>query len=388
MPRRRVFMDANASMPISAEARAAVIEALALPGNASSVHAEGRQARRLVEGAREAVAGLVGARPENVVFTSGATEAAALALAPAWRIGRAHARASRLFVGATEHASVLAGGRFPAERVTRLPVAPDGALDMGALSRALAAHDPASGPFLLALMLANNETGVLHPVAEAAAQAKAAGGLVFCDAVQAAGRLPLDIMALGVDALALSAHKIGGPKGAGALVLADAGRAPQPLLTGGGQERGHRAGTENVAAIAGFGVAARLAATHIQTGGRLGRLRARLEEGVAAIDPRAVVWGAGAARLPNTVLFSMPGLSAETAVIALDLEGYAVSSGAACSSGKVSPSHVLAAMGADEAQALSGVRVSLLPDAAEEDVSGFLAALALVRDRIAVARAA
>lgn len=279
-------------------------------------------------------------------------------------------------------------GAFPPELLTRLPVAGDGTLDLDALDRALEAHRPADGPFFLALMLANNETGVIHPVAEAARRVKATGGLVFCDAVQAAGRVAIDIAGLGVDFLALSGHKMGGPQGVGALVLANEAVRPEPLLRGGGQEQYRRAGTENVAAIAGFGVAARAAGHHLQDAGRLRILRDRLEAGIAEVAPEALIVGAGAQRLPNTVLFALPGLSAETAVIAFDLEGIAVSSGSACSSGKVGSSHVLEAMGAAPELRRSGIRVSLGPASTEADVESFIAAWRGIHARLRPAQAA
>jgi cysteine desulfurase len=322
------------------------------------------------------------------VFTSGATEAAVFALTPEVWSGKAGAPAGRLYVGATEHPCVLAGGRFPASAVTRLPVDRSGAIDLAALERAFRTHDHASGAPYLALMLANNETGVIHPVAEAAAIAKAHGGYVLCDAVQALGRTKPDIAALGVDFLSLSAHKIGGPQGAGALVLADESVRPAPLLTGGGQERRRRAGTENVAAIAGFGIAARSATHHLMDVGRLAELRDRLERELLAVSPEARIVGAGAERLPNTTLFAVPGLAAETLVIAFDLEGIAVSAGSACSSGKVASSHVLEAMGEPPEIARAGIRVSLTAEARAGDVERFIAAWRVIHSRMHRSRAA
>jgi cysteine desulfurase len=381
----RIYLDANAGAPLLPGAREAVVAALADCGNASSVHAAGRKARARLEEARAEVAGAVGAEPENVVFTSGATEAAAYALTPEIHAGDAVRRASRLYVGATEHPCVLAGGRFRAEAVSRLPVQADGTLDLEALHRALAQHDYGEGAPYLALMLANNESGVIHPVTEAARVVKEHGGYVFCDAVQAIGRIPVEIAELGVDFLAISSHKIGGPQGAGALVLADAATRPAPLLTGGGQERRRRAGTENVAASAGFAVAAGCARHHLERADRIRTLRDRLEEELSAISPDATIVGHSAARLPNTTLFTAPGLAAELAVIALDLEGVAVSAGSACSSGKVAESHVLAAMGRPGE---TGVRVSLTADTHDGEVDAFLAAWRTVRARLGRRRAA
>jgi cysteine desulfurase len=344
-----------------------MLAALEDVGNPSSVHAEGRRARAIVEGARELVAALVGSAAHNVIFTSGATEAAAHALTPHWSGGDRMRPCGGLYVSAIEHPCILAGGRFGREQVTVLPVTQSGSLDLAVLSKALAGHDAGTGRPLLALMLANNETGIIQPVAEAAALAREAGSLVVCDAVQAAGRIPIAIGALGVDALLLSAHKLGGPKGAGALVLADDAVAPDRLLGGGGQERRQRAGTENVAAIAGFGAAAAAALAELPRMPAVAALRDRLEQA-----PYITVIGRGSPRLANTSLLSLIGASAETLVIQLDLAGIAVSAGAACSSGKVSSSHVLTAMGADPSVARGAVRVSLGAATTEVDVERFV----------------
>ena len=312
-----------------------------------------------------------------------------MALTPHLVSGSRAVPVGRLYVGATEHPCVLAGGRFPASMVTR---AARGALRPARSRRACSArlqeHDHSEGAPYLALMLANNETGVIHPVAEAARLTKAHGGYVFCDAVQALGRIPVDIAALGVDFLALSAHKIGGPQGAGALILADEAVRPEPLLTGGGQERRRRSGTENVAAIAGFGVAARLASHHLMEAGRIAALRGGLERALIAVSPEAKVLGQAIDRLPNTSLFAVPGLAAETVVIAFDLQGIAVSAGSACSSGKVSASHVLEAMGEPPDIARGGIRVSLTAEATEADVESFIVAWRAIHKRLAGSRAA
>jgi cysteine desulfurase len=383
----RIYLDANAGSPLLSEVREAMVAALGNAANASSIHAEGRKARLLVEDARTEVARAVGAKPENVIFTSGATEAAALALTPELISDRRRIRAGRLYVGATEHPCVLAGGRFPADDVIKLPVERSGCVDLAALASALERHDDSDGVPYLALMLANNETGVIQPVAEAARMVKARGGVVFCDAVQALGRIPVDIAALGVDFLALSAHKLGGPQGAGALVLANDSLRPEPLLTGGGQERRQRAGTENVISIVGFGVAARHAVHHLSDMGRIAALRAELERQIRTISPEAKIVGGEAERLSNTTLFAVPGVSAETAVIAFDLEGIAVSAGSACSSGKVGASHVLEAMGESEI-ARSGIRVSLTEKASAADVEAFAVAWRAIHGRLRQSRAA
>ena len=368
----RAYFDWNATAPLRPQAAAALREASALTGNPSSVHAEGRAARHAVEAAREKVAALVGARPADVIFTSGGTEANCLALSPAIEVLGDKAPRDRLLISAIEHPSVRAGGRFAPEVIEDIPVGSDGRVDLTALSDAVTR----TARPLVSIMLANNETGVVQPVAAAAAIVHAAGGLIHVDAVQAVGRIPCDIGALGADLLTLSAHKIGGPKGVGALVRSrDDIHFPVPLIRGGGQERGLRAGTENVAGIAGFGAAAAAAREKLaDEAAHMLVLRNELEAGICAIAPQAVILGAGAERLPNTTLFALPGLKAETAIIAFDLEGIAVSSGAACSSGKVQPSHVLEAMGVSPALVRSAIRASLGWTTTKADIDRLLSA--------------
>lgn len=382
---QRIYFDANAGLPAGPQVREAMMAALGA-GNPSSVHEEGRRARAIVEAAREQVAAAVAAKPENVIFMSGATEAANLALTP--RILRAGtlAPAGRLYVSAIEHPCVLAGGRFSDAALTQLPVEETGVLDLAALERMLASHDHAAGAPYLALMLANNETGVVQPVAQAAAMVHSHGGYVFCDAVQAVGRIPVDIGALGVDFLAISAHKLGGPQGAGALVLGG-DVSPEPLMKGGGQERRRRAGTENVPAIAGFGVAATLIRHHLEDVGRLGEMRLKLESAIRDTAPGAKIYGEHAERIGNTVLFAVPGIEAEVAVIAFDLEGVAVSAGSACSSGKTTRSHVIEAMGGADLAAC-GIRVSLPPDTSADDIEAFAVAWRAIHARLSKSRAA
>jgi cysteine desulfurase len=350
----RIYLDWNATAPLRSEARAAMAAAWDFCGNPSSVHAEGRHARRLVEEARAAVAGAVGALPRNVVFTSGGTEANALALTPGLRRDSAPP-VERLLVSAIEHASVLAGGRFPTDTIGTIGVASSGLLDLDRLRAALQ-----SGPAaLVSVMLANNETGALQPVAEAAEIVHAAGGLLHVDAIQALGRILFDVKGLNADLITISGHKIGGPKGVGAVVLAEGVRGLEPQLRGGGQELGRRAGTENVAGIAGFGAAVRAAMDSLENDAiRIENLRNRLEKDLRQ-TPAAIVFSGDVPRLPNTTLFTVPGMRAETAVIGFDLEGIAVSSGSACSSGKVQPSHVLKAMGFGPEIAQGAVRLSL-----------------------------
>lgn len=364
----RAYLDYNATAPLRPEARAALLAALDVIGNPSSIHAEGRAARALVEDARREIATLTGASAREIVFCASGTEAANTALAPGvFALGVAPL--ARLIVGAGEHPCVSAGHRFAAAEIA--PLTPDGRIDLEALERLLGAGPAA----LVALQGANNETGVVQPVAEAARLVHARGGLLICDAVQVAGRAPLE--ATGADALILSAHKFGGPRGAGALVLLREGLSAPPLLRGGGQERGRRAGTENVAAISGFGAAARAARAKMgEEAARTGALRDACAQRLREIAPDAVVFGEGAPRLPNTLAFAIPGVAAATLLMRLDLEGVAVSSGSACSSGKVGPSAVLAAMGAPLALSAGAIRVSLGWASSVADVEIFAAALA------------
>jgi cysteine desulfurase len=365
----RVYLDWNATTPLRREAREAMAVAWEIQGNPSSVHAEGRQARRLVEDARALISGAVGAQPGNVVFTSGGTEANVLALTPGLRRG-AGLPVKRLLVSAIEHASVLAGGRFPAETIGTIGVTRSGLLDLERLRAALEGGSPA----LVSIMLANNETGAVQPVKEAGEIVHAAGGLLHVDAIQAFGKIPFDINAINADLVTVSAHKVGGPKGVGALILAEGFLGFEALLRGGGQERGHRAGTENVAGIAGFGAAAMAAMGVLEPDSvRLESVRNRLENGLRQ-TPDALVFSEDAPRLPNTTLFTVPGLKAETAVIGFDLAGIAVSSGSACSSGKVQPSHVLQAMGFGPELAQGAVRFSLGWSTSDADIDRCLEA--------------
>jgi cysteine desulfurase len=377
----RIYLDWNATAPLLGAARDAVLDALELPGNPSSVHAEGRAARVVVEKARRDVAGLLGAEPAHVTFTGSATEAANHVLSPVYRMGKAKISVGRLYVSAIEHPAIRNGGRFAPEQVTEIPVTRQGLVDLDALSDLLAAHDPASGMPLVAIMLVNNETGLVQPIREAAAVVKKHGGLLVVDAVQAAGRVPVSIADLGADFLIVSAHKLGGPKGVGALISRGETLMPEPLVRGGGHEKGHRAGTENLAAIAGFGAAARAMGDDIEgRNAAIAALRDRAEEAIFAIAPDTVVYGRGLARVGNTSFFRLPGLKAETGQIAFDLEGVALSAGAACSSGKVGASHVLTAMGEDAAH--GALRLSLGPATTETDIDRFIA----VFDKIASRR--
>lgn len=386
MSPRRAYLDYNASAPLLPAAREAVVAALDLVGNASSVHQDGRAARRLVEAARSDVASLVGGQADKVVFTSGATEAASMLLSPRWMMGRGEARMSRVFVAASDHPCILGGGRFARGSVSVIGVDSNGVLDLGALEAGLAAHDRADGMAMVAVHLANNETGVIQPAPEIVRLARAAGALTVLDAVQAVGRIPVDIGDLCADFLILSSHKLGGPKGAGAIVAASDLLMPAPLVSGGGQEKGHRAGTENVAAIAGFGAAAAAARDGLSRMAAVRAVRDDIEARIVDIAGDATIFGLGAERLPNTSFFAVPGIRAETAQIAFDLAGVSVSAGSACSSGRVGPSHVLKAMGhGDDAAAL---RVSIGSATTADDVALFAEALAALVSRHAGRKAA
>jgi cysteine desulfurase len=370
----RVYLDYNATAPLRPQARAAMTAALDATGNPSSIHAEGRAARAIVENARRELGELVGAGLRGIVFTSGGTEAANLALTPELGGG---APLARLILSAGEHVCMLAGHRFSPSAVTLAPLRPDGRIDLAALEKIVG---DGRAPALLALQGANNETGVVQPLAEAAALVHAAGGLVICDAVQLAGRTHLDAQALGADFLILSAHKFGGPKGVGALIAAREGLSiGRPLLRGGGQERGARAGTENVAGVAGFGAAALAGKQEVATEApRLTALRDRLEALVLEAAPDAIVFGADASRLSNATAFAVPGIAAATLLMRLDLAGIAASSGSACSSGKVTRSHVLAAMGVAPEVAAGAIRLSLGWASSEADVERFGEAFASI----------
>lgn len=364
----RIYLDHNATSPLRPEARMAMLEATDRLGNPSSVHAEGRAARAALEEARAVIARGIGASARNVAFTSGATEAANLVLTPHVRRGPDQAPLDVLLVGAGEHPAVLQGHRFRPEAVEIIALDASGALSLDALDSALTRH--AGQRTMLALQAVNNETGVIQPVAEAAALIHAVGGLLVCDATQAVGRIETTFDSSAADILFFSSHKLGGPMGMGAMAFAaDDLHISQALIRGGGQESGRRAGTENVAAAAGFAAALRVAlASREHETGRLSGLRDALEREVLKFGPDARVFGTAAPRVANTSAFSIAGLSVQTLLMALDLEGIAVSSGSACSSGKVKESHVLAAMGSREKLAL---RVSLGWSSRQEHVEEF-----------------
>lgn len=362
----RHYLDHNATAPVRPEAIARVAEVMAQVGNASSVHAEGRAARAVVEAGREEIRALVNAPVNGVIFTSGGTEAIHYALHGLVRQGSIR----RVFVSAIEHAAVASNAATTGADVETIPVRRDGVVDLDWLRDRLADYDISSeGGFLVCLMLANNETGVIQPVAEAGEIAHRAGGLSFCDAAQAAGKIPVNFVMLGADMMALTAHKFGGPVGVGALVLRP-NLALEPVMRGGGHEMNRRAGTSNAPAISGFGVAAALARETIAKAGRIGAWRDAMQ--AAAAHAGAIVWGADAERLPGTLCLSADGFTSATQLMALDLAGVAISAGSACSSGKAKPSHVLRAMGASEDEAQCAARISLGWNSTEADADAFI----------------
>eukprot|EP01037_Dinobryon_pediforme_P011634 gene11634-11729_t len=374
----RAYLDYNATAPLRREVRDAMMLALDLVGNPSSGHFEGRAARAAIEKARITVASLVGGLAKNVIFTSGGTEAANLALTPYIHDGGYKAGFTHLAVSAVEHACVLKGHRFPSDAVTALPVLADGTLDLAALQGWLEGLSGARP--ILALQYANNETGVVQPVKAAADLVHAHGGLLICDAVQAAGKLPVSFEASGADMFLVSAHKFGGPKGAGAVVLAREGlHIAAPLLNGGGQEKGARAGTQNVAAISGFGVAAEIALAELP---QTPQLRDQLIADILNIAPDAVIFGQSALRLPNTICFAVPDTQAETLLIGFDLAGVALSSGSACSSGKVAVSHVLKAMHVPDGLAKGALRISFGWASEAADFARFKTALSDIMKKL------
>lgn len=353
----RAYLDHNATSPVRPQARDAMIAALDVCGNASSVHGEGRKARALIEAARDDIARALGTIPATVVFTSGGTESCNQAIRGV--------EVDRIIVSAIEHPCVLEAATATGKPVSMIPVDEHGVVRLDALDDLLS---NGKGRALVSVMLANNETGTIQPVSAAVALAQRHGALVHCDAVQALGKLPVNCGLLGVDMLSVSAHKLGGPQGVGALLVRD-GLAVAPLVRGGGQELRRRAGTENVAAIAGFAAAVNAAAENESDNKALrGVIETALENGPGTVR----IFSTGVERLPNTVCFALEGLAADTALISFDLDGVAVSSGSACSSGKVAASHVLQAMGVPAPQAASAIRISLGWNSTREDVDRFV----------------
>jgi cysteine desulfurase len=380
MGAERVYLDHNATTPMLPAAIDAVREAMLLPGNPSSLHGEGRAARACIETAKRAIAASLSAKAENIIFTSGGTESAATLLSPHWVVENSRRHFSDVFVLATDHACLLAGGQFAAEKIRKVPVNADGIIDLGAFDMMLA---KSQFP-LVAMQHANSETGVIQPVAQISAIARQHLALIVLDAVQSYGKIDLDLSALDIDAFFVSAHKIGGPKGVGAIILSNSRIAPaMPLIAGGGQQKGFRAGTENVAGIAGFGAAAAAVPAAVQAAAAIAARRDAFEAELLQSAPDATIFGSGTPRLPNTSLFAVPGALAETSLIAFDLGGYALSSGSACSSGKVKRSHVLDAMGISPDLAACAIRMSIGHETSSEALQRFLG---VVRQRIATTK--
>ncbi len=362
----RHYLDHNATAPLRPEVIEAVASAMANDGNALSVHEEGRHARKALEDAREAVRALVNGPVNGVIFTGGGTESIHLAICGLLKPNRI----ARIFASAIEHSAVRASAEMTGAEIETIPALPSGIVDIDWLRARLADYDVARDDgFLVCVMYANNETGVIQPVREIADIAHDAGGLYFCDAAQAAGKVPVNFVMSGADAMSLTAHKFGGPLGAGALIVGP-NMPLEPQFRGGGHEENRRAGTHNVPAIAGFGVACTLATKSLARAGEIAALRDRIEAAVEAEG--AHIWGGARERLPGTLSFSAPGFSAEKQMMALDLAGIAVSAGSACSSGKTKPSHVLKAMGASEEDALCAIRVSMGWNSTNADADAFI----------------
>lgn len=358
-----IYADYNATAPVRPEAKAAMMAALEVGANPSSVHGPGRAARKLLETARTQISVAIGARAQDIVFTSGGTEANALALNGV--VAQLEGKCT-LLVSAIEHEAVIKNAGYAGVPMETAYVTADGVLDLNWLRDRLERWDQAQeGTPILALMMANNETGVIQPVSEAATMLREAGGLTHCDAVQGLGKTMVNVNLLGVDYLALSAHKVGGPQGVGALWVRS-GAPLKPVLFGGGQERSLRSGTENLSGIAGFGAAAEAAIRDMAKLQTLALLRDKMEARLVA-EAGVTVFGTGAGRLPQTSNFAVPGFRAETQVMAMDLAGVAVSSGSACSSGKVKRSLVLGAMGVPDDLSDSAIRVSFGWDSKPED---------------------
>jgi cysteine desulfurase len=362
----RHYLDHNATAPIRPEAIAIVAEIMARDGNSLSVHEEGRRAHKTLEDAREQVRALINAPVNGVIFTGGGTESIHYALNG---VMKPH-NIKRFFISAIEHSAVAANAAATGAEIETIPALASGAADLGWLRARLKDYDVSrDGGLMASLMFANNETGVVQPVREAAGIVHDAGGLLFCDAAQAVGKVPVNFLMSGADIMAFTGHKFGGPVGVGALV-AGPNLALEPVMRGGGHEQNRRAGTHNVASIAGLGLACELAAKSLARAGEIAALRDRMQD--AAVAAGAKIWGANAERLPGTLCLSAPGFSGATQLMTMDLAGVAISAGSACSSGKTKPSHVLLAMGASEEEATSAIRVSLGWNSSPEDAGAFI----------------
>ncbi len=375
---QRTYLDYNATSILHPSAKNAMLETMDFAGNASSIHAEGRKARAIIEKSRKQVAQLVNSEAKNVIFTSGGTEANMMVMTPdlvsANKPGSATEKI-KCFISSIEHPCVLSGGRFQKHNMRYLEVSGEGVIKITKLKEVIEefqANTPVT-PFLISVMLANNETGARQPISEISEIVHDAGGLLHVDAVQAAGKISIDSKELGVDFLTLSSHKIGGPQGVGALILgSDKLILGQKLMKGGGQELNRRAGTENIIGIAGFGAAAEQAFSDLAVMSDIERLRDDLEKQLLAISPEAFIFSLNVPRLPNTSCLSVAGMTAEMLLIAFDLKGIAVSSGSACSSGKVEQSHVLKAMGIEKDLSKGAIRISLGWKSSQVDIERFI----------------
>lgn len=372
-------MDYNATAPLLPCARDAMIQAMDELGNPSSVHREGQMARRLINRSREHVANLCDADPDHVTFISGATEAACHLLTPNYKMGRSAIKISKLYISAVEHPCVLSGGRFDSSDVVIVAVDEHGRIDLDDLEQKLLVHDHELGLPMLALQVANNETGVFQPIENAMKVAKLHKAITVLDAVQAAGKIEFSMRTIGADFAFISAHKIGGPKGVGAIISQGEILMPEPLVSGGGHEKGHRGGTENLIGIAGFGASCLFVKENISEFHKLSKIRDETEEKISNIAPDIMIYGKGIERIANTICFSLPDTKSETLQIAFDIDGVAASSGSACSSGKVGESHVLAAMGADTSA--GALRISIGHGTTEDDINAFLDAFEMINTR-------
>lgn len=371
MAKSRIYLDFNATTPLSDSAKTALMQSFEHFGNASSVHSEGRTAKALIQTARRHIAESLNGNIDNIIFTSGATESAALALTPYYMMGRSAVLFSKLYVSATEHPCVLAGGRFDKADIVTIPVDKNGLIDCNILENELKNHNKSAGLPLISIQYANHETGVLQPIGQIADIVKQSGGVFVADIVQAYGKMPIDLAELGADFVFISGHKLGAPKGIGALIALGSVLMPKALLTGGGQEHGHRSGTQAVGMISAFGAAVEDIKRHDNEYNRLKILRNHLEQGLKEISPDCIIHGEQSERLPNTTFFSIPDMKAETLQIAYDLAGIAVSAGSACSSGKVSSSPVLKAMNYDDDN--GAIRISTGWRTELQDIDTFLA---------------
>ncbi|RCL04053.1 MAG: cysteine desulfurase [Candidatus Tokpelaia sp. JSC189] len=367
---KRIYLDYNSTTPLSGRVRNSLVAALDTFGNPSSIHSEGRAAKTVMQKARHALAELIHSDPGKIVFTSGATEAAMTLLTPHYFMGRSPLFMSHLYFSATEHPCITSKGRFPAGMSTVIPVDGDGIVQPDVLRTILAGHNKSKGLPLVAIQYANHETGVIQPIEVLAPIVKEVGGFFIVDSVQVLAKEKLDITRKCGDFFIFSAHKIGGPKGIGAFACVDSFVMPQPLITGGGQEKGFRAGTESLPLIAAFGAAAIDAQDHLQRQDHLAKLQKNLEDGLKKIQPSTIIHGSRTRRLVNTTFFSTPGFKAENMQIAFDLEGVAVSAGAACSSGKVGTNPILQAMGIFDSN--GAIRISVGWETNADDIKDFL----------------